>query len=634
MKLRKIKNTIITGAMMTVMLSSQSCDSYLDVVPDNVSTIEHAFKLRNEAEKYLFTLYSYLPKDGSVNNIGMLAGDEIWIPYQTSIYSDAFEIARGNQSVSNTYRSSWSNMYQAIRHCNIFLENVNDLTKVRDITEVERRRWIGEAEFLKAYYHFLLLQMYGPIPLIKTNLDIDATKEEVAVPRNSVDECVDYIVELLDASADKLPLLITDRTLELGRLTRPIAKAVKAKVLITAASPLYNGNPDYADYQNKDGEALFNSTFEISKWEIAATAAKEAVLLAEEAGHMLFKMPATPFSLSDTTILQLDLRQAVCERWNPEHLWANPNSTTTDLQLQAMAPLHLDHNHNNARKILSPPLKIARQFYTRNGVPINEDKTLSFTDDTQLRTAIRQERFYIEEGFQTARLHFDREPRFYSSLAFDGSTWYKYDSPGNSDVNTFIVRSKRTDYGGSTHAFHFNVTGYFIKKLVDWNQSMSASGASYRSYPWPQIRLADLYLLYTEAVNEAYGPDHADAFTYINKVRERAGLKGVEESWTNYSTNASKFSSKEGFREIIRQERLIELAFEGHRFWDIRRWKKAAEYMNSAITGWNMQGENAISYYQINTLYQQRFITPRDYFWPLSENAVIQNKNLVQSPGW
>jgi len=634
MKLKRLKKIILAASIMGILGMSQSCDSYLDVVPDNVSTIDHAFKLRNEAEKYLFTLYSYLPSNGSVANIGMLAGDEIWIPYQTSIYSNAFEIARGNQSVSNAYVGSWNSMYQAIRHCNIFLENANDPTKIRDISDAERRRWIGEAEFLKAYYHFLLVRMYGPVPLIQTNLGIDATKEEVAIPRNSVDECIAYIVELLDASADKLPMIITDRTLELGRLTRPIAKAVKAKVLLTAASPLFNGNSDYANYTNKDGKLLFDQEFKNEKWVQAAAAAKEAIDIAEEAGHKLFTMPPTSFSLSEQTMLELDLRQAITERWNEEHIWANPNSTTADLQLQAMAPLHVDHNHNNARKILSPPLKVARQFYTKNGVPINEDRTLSFRDDTQLRIATHEERFHIAEGFETSRLHFDREPRFYASLAFDGAVWYKYDSPSNSDENTFVLRSKRTDYAGSTHAFHFNVTGYFIKKLVDWNQTMSSSGASYRVYPWPEIRLADVYLMYAEALNEAYGADNDEVFVYLDKIRGRAGLEGVKESWTTYSTNPSKFTTKEGLREIIHQERLIELAFEGHRLWDLKRWKKSAIYLNAPITGWNMAGENAISYYQINTVYQQRFVAPRDYFWPLSENAVIQNKNLVQSPGW
>ncbi|WP_312192381.1 RagB/SusD family nutrient uptake outer membrane protein, partial [Sphingobacterium sp.] len=336
----------------------------------------------------------------------------------------------------------------------------------------------------------------------------------------------------------------------------------------------------------------------------------------------------------DTTLLELQLRQSICEKFNEEHIWADPNSRSWTIQQNAMPPLSAEENHNYNRKILSPPLKIAKMFYTKNGVPITEDKTLSFTDDTELRTATSSERFYIEPGFTTARLHFDREPRFYSSLAFDGARWFKYDTPGYSDENSKVVRSKRPDYAGSTHAFHFNETGYFIKKLVDWNQVTTATGVTYKDYPWPKIRLADLYLMYAEALNESYGPSNETAFQYIDKVRARAGLKGVKESWTSYAKNPGKFTTKDGFRDIIHRERLIELAFEGQRFWDLRRWKTAATSLNEPITGWNMQGETTAAYYVIRTVYNQRFIAPRDYFWPISENTVIQNLNLVQNYGW
>lgn len=625
----------------------QSCnDNFLDVVPDNVSTVEHAFKLRNEAEKYLFTCYSYLPRDGDVRyNIGMLAGDEMWIPYQKRITSYAFEIARGNQRRSNPYMNAWYGNYQGggpgdrfglykgIRHCNIFLENVRDTDNVPDLGDAERERWIGEAEFLKAYYHFYLLRMYGPIPIIDENLPIDAEEEEVNVKRQPVDECVDYITALLDSAAQKLPEIIADRNTELGRITRPIALGIKAKLLLMAASPLFNGNPDFSGFTNADGTPLFNSSADETKWRKAADAALEAIQSAEGTGHSLYVFPQSSFSLTDTTMTQLSIRQSVCERWNPEHVWANPNSQTDDLQLFSMAPLHVEHNHNVANKILSPPLKIARLFYTHNGVPINEDKTLDFTDEKSIRTATHDERFYIEEGFETARINFDREPRFYASLCFDGGIWYKYDSPSNSDENTWVLRGKYTDYAGSGHYQSYNETGYYIKKLVDWTQSMNASGASYKEYPWPQLRLADLYLMYAEALNEAEGPSPT-VYEYLDRIRERAGLKGVVESWENYSVNPSKYTTKEGLREIIHQERLIELAFEGHRFWDLKRWKKAVEVLNAPITGWNIRGEDTNSYYQVRTIYQQQFIAPRDYFWPIGENTIIQNPNLVQNPGW
>jgi hypothetical protein len=644
---RKSVLTIITSFVL--LFAMQSCSNdFLDVVPDNVATIENAFKLRNEAEKYLFTCYSYLPKDGDVlYNTGMLAGDEMWIPYKTSINSDAFEIARGNQRISSPYVNVWdgnsdgggpSNRYRlftGIRHCNIFLENLNDPTKVPDLQSAERERWIGEAEFLKAYYHYYLLRMYGPIPIADVNIAIDASEEAINVKRQPVDDCVNYIVSLLDSAAAKLPVSIANTITESGRITKTIALGVKAKVLLMSASPLFNGNADFSSLTDKKGTPLFNPTYNENKWKLAADAALAAIQSAESNGHTLYKFTASPFTLTDGTKTQLSIRQAICERWNPEIIWGNSNSKTGDLQKLCMPPLDVAHNHNDARKIMSPPLKIARMFYSKNGVPLNEDTTLDFSDEKALRTATNAERFNIKEGFSTARLNFDREPRFYADLCFDGGVWYKYDSPSKTDDGTvWGLKAKFLDPAGANHAFHNNETGYFVKKLVDWNQvTYTTGGSSYKDYAWPEMRLADLYLIYAEALNEIEGPS-ATIYDYLDRIRSRAGLKGVLESWQNFSINPAKPSSKSGLRDIIQQERLIELAFEGQRYWDLLRWKKAAEVLNTPITGWNVKGVDALSYYQVRTVYQQKFIAPRDYFWPIPESALIQNPNLVQNLGW
>ncbi len=650
-KISRLRKSIlpVTVSIIALLFIESCSDDFLDVVPDNVATIENAFKLRNEAEKYLFTCYSYLPKDGSVyHNTGFLAGDEMWIPYQTSIYSDSFEIARGNQRISNPFVNVWDGNYTGggpndryklfigIRNCNIFLENLNDLAKVPDITFAERQRWIGEVEFLKAYYHFYLLRMYGPIPLAAQNIAIDASEDEINVRRQPVDKCVTFITDLLDAAAEKLPNdneIIS--TTEAGRITKTIALSIKAKVLLMAASPLFNGNADFAGLVNKDGTKLFNPAYDPNKWKLASDAALAAIESAEINAKKLYVFPQSPFALTAATMTQMSIRQAVCERWNSEIIWANPNSQTGDLQKQCMAPLDVNHNHNDARKILSPPLKIAKMFYSKNGVPINEDKTLDFTDEKALRTATNAERFNIKEGFQTARINFDRESRFYADLCFDGGVWYKYDSPSKTDDGTvWGLKGRFGDPAGATHAFHTNETGYFVKKLVDWNQvTYTTGGSSYKDYAWPEIRLADLYLMYAEALNESKGPSAA-VYQYLDRIRTRAGLAGVVQSWLDYSTNPSKPTTQSGLRDIIQQERLIELAFEGQRFWDLRRWKKAAEVLNEPITGWNVKGVDALSYYQVRTVYQQTFVAPRDYFWPIPESARIQNPNLVQNLGW
>jgi hypothetical protein len=123
-------------------------------------------------------------------------------------------------------------------------------------------------------------------------------------------------------------------------------------------------------------------------------------------------------------------------------------------------------------------------------------------------------------------------------------------------------------------------------------------------------------------------------YTYLDKVRERAGLQGVVTSWNQYSNNPGKPSSKEGLRSIIHQERLIEMAFEGSRLWDLRRWKESALELNKPITGWDRTQAAPADYYRVVNIYPQKFIAPRDYFWPIREYEISVNPKIVQNIGW
>jgi hypothetical protein len=168
---------------------------------------------------------------------------------------------------------------------------------------------------------------------------------------------------------------------------------------------------------------------------------------------------------------------------------------------------------------------------------------------------------------------------------------------------------------------------------VNWEQAFSSNGVSYKYYPWPNMRLSDIYLMYAEALNEANGPS-ADVYTYLDRIRERAGIPGVLSSWNQFSSNPDKPTTKEGLREIIQRERMIELAFEGKRYWDLRRWKLAVKYFNQNITGWSVNQEISADYYQIRTLFQQTFVAPRDYFWPIAQGELTVNPSLTQNLGW
>lgn len=630
------------------------CD-YLDVVPDNVATIDNAFTMRITAEKYLFTCYRYLPAHGNAAyDPAIAAGDEYWylFPYiKTTSWNAPISIAQGLQNSVSPYLNYWSgtfsgsNPFKGIRDCNIFLESIE---KVPDITEDERKRWIAEVKFLKAYYHFWLLRMYGAIPVVRENLPISAGVDEVKAKREPVDDCIDYIVQLLDEAEGDLPSQIDLETTELGRITKPVCLSVKALVLVTAASPLFNGNPDYVGITNEDGKALFNPTFQQEKWVKAAEACSTAVAVCEELGYKLYTYmdaPIQQYTLSDSTKTLIGIRNSVSVKWNGEIIWANTNSMSNSAQQNSTPPGLIASKYPETTGNTStlgkyaPPLKIAEMFYSSNGLPLSEDRTYNYAGRYGLRQVTEEYMYYMQPGYTTVELHFDREPRFYASLAFDGGLWYGQGSLNDKDQYLIQCRAGQLQVAATTA--RTGVTGYWPKKLVNFESVISTSGTSgytIKSYPWPVIRLADLYLMYAEALNEAYGPEgtgepFGSPYTWINKVRQRAGIPTVEDAWEYYAIHKSYYKQQSTLRDIIHQERLIELAFEGHRFWDLRRWKKAHIELNNPLSGWDYNQRSPEYYYRKRVLFSQTFMA-RDYLWPIPDNELLINRNLVQNYGY
>jgi hypothetical protein len=626
---------------MSLTVSLSACD-YLDLVPDNVATLDHAFANRLEAEKYLYTCYSYLPGQNSgFGSIGLMGADELWTyhPQNGSNNYQALEIAKGNQNINEPYMNCWDGnnggqpIYRAIRDCNIFLENVSDPAKVNDLDPVMRRRWLGEVQFLKAYYHFYLFRMYGPIVLMPKNRPVTSSTDEFRDKRAPVDEVVTYISALLDTATTNLPDVILNRSTELGRVTRPAALMLKAKLLVTAASPLFNGNPDYVNFVDHDGVHLFNPTVEQVKWDSAVAACEVAIEAAHETGAQLYTF-STFAKLSDTTITQMGIRGAVSERWNSELIWGLSGRAATDLQKDCMARIDQQFPLNiwGAKDLINPTLNISHLFYSGNGVPIDEDKNFNYSGRYSLRAAVPEDRFNLIEGYETASIQSNRENRYYADLAFDGSVWYMQNSRSQSDRETWTVQAKKGQPQSRIGANNYSSTGLWAKKLVNWKLVITQTDATVEGYPWPEMRLADLYMLYAEALNEV--GRGADALLWIDQVRERAGLEGVAESWTTSSIHPTKYTTQEGLRWIIQRERAIELMFEGSRFWDLRRWKTAADELNQGIFGWNIEQESASAYYHPRLLYSPHFIAPRDYLFPLKQNDLVVNPKLVQNPGW
>ena len=631
-----------------------ACSDWLDVVPEGVATVDMAFKSRTQALKYLGTCYAYMPKDASTQNPAILGSDELWgVPtdfYSVMGYSfDGHEIALGMQNATNPKLGRWGSMYRALRACNTFLDNVD---KVPDLPGGEREQWIAEITVLKAYYHFLLVQMYGPVPLVRENIPVTADISSVKVVREPVDDCFRYIVELLDEACegDKLPKSIEDPVNDMGRITKTIAKALKAKVLVTAASPLFNGNNDQATLRNRDGSPLFNTNFDLAKWQIAAEACREAIEICREAEVMLYEYPN--ISYGDTVATDMTLRNAFSLRWNSEIIWANPQSLAyggynRGSMVQATMP-RLNEEYKNSdyfSKVINIPLKMAHLFYTNHGVPLAEDNTRDMSVINDLRAAKKKDGLYIREGRITIDLHFDREPRFYAWVGFDGAIWFGAGRINDKAPATlWHLGFKGGETDGITSVTE--LTGYIPKKYIPTGAQLnSINNISVLDYAWPIMRLSDLYLLYAEAINEAEGgpngTNSAEMFKYIDLVRKRAGLEGVKESWDKYTNNSQKYKTQTGMRDIIRQERMIELSFEGHRFWDVRRWKIATDICNAPLQGWNFRvsindgTESEVNniIYKPQLLHQQVF-GARDYFWPISSGDLDINTNLVQNLYW
>lgn len=641
--MKMVKNIFTVLLIVLPFFLFVSCKKYLDVTPDNVATLNSSFANANETKAYLFGCYAPLQSLADIrHNPGFTASGEVIYPVsQGDVFfhgylgpggNSGFKLMSGLQNSSNPLLNYWDgsnfgvDLWQAIRNCNTFLDNVNTPP---DLSPFERVRWVAEAKFLKAYYTFWLIRMYGPVPIADVALPVNASKQEVRVEQQSVDSCFRYVVKLLDEVIPDLPDIIQNPAAENGRITSTIALAVKAKVLATEASPLFNGNPDYASFTNKAGEHLFSTTEDPEKWQRAAEACKAAIDAATAAGAKLYELQATGniVHMSETTERLLTLQGAFVDSWNPEQIWtlnpyfswqgmASPILTTEAFTGQAV------------NSVFSVPIGETELFYTDRGVPIDEDKKWDYANRYKIQMGDSANAYYIKPGFPTAKGNFGREERFYAYIAFNGSIWF---GAGNTDDNNPQFVNAIDGMSRPVDNIRYNSTGYWPKKLVPYQTTFSLSSVV-QNYSWPFIRLTGLWLLYAECLNEANGPGQ-EVYTWIDKVRVRAGLEGVVASWSKYSKIPDKPLTKEGLREIIHQERRIELAFEGQAGWDLRRWKELQSILTNPFRGWSSFKKTATEYYKLHTVYQPVFGL-KNYLFPISDNGLLVNPNLVQTPYW
>lgn len=659
------------------LFSLFGCNNFLDILPDDKAELKDAFKDKYNAEKYLFTCYNGLPTFVTpTNTLGLSGGGDI-------IYNERntggglssgppapmMIFLKGNNA-TNPYMNFWDgsngaprNLWQGIRNCNIFLEGILvENGGPRDLDDWTRARWIAEVKTIKAYLHFYLFQLYGPIPIVNEAVPISEKGDRVNVHRAPVDEVVDYIVNTLDEAIVDLPTKNElDIVSEYGRFNKTIALCIKAKALILAASPIFNNNNYYSGYKDKRGIELFPKGDSNQRWERALEACDIACRAAEEEGDVILITTdggnnaikgINSTNINDTTKAMVSLRQAVTESWNPEVIWAINESTTMLQRWSTM--LSNDEWFNLAGSGGSdigqrhaPTLNVVELFYSSNGIPIEEDAEWENNGwyqnryNTQLPDA-EHSKYFIKRGQETAILHFNRSLRFYASVGFDGGIWEGREKSLADASYPNMIRHFGSGYKHAETYGGYPYSGYLAKKLSHLKTTYTETRITLirEDYSFPIIRLADMYLLLAECLNEVGGPVKTDskghnAYYYLDLIRARVGMEGVVESWEKYALGGykTKPSDVNGLRSIIRRERLNELAFEGHFYYDVRRWLMAEEMFNRPILGWNKDGENKKDFYNIRVLLQPRF-SMRDYLMPIRINSLLQNPNLVQNPGW
>ncbi|WP_445593484.1 RagB/SusD family nutrient uptake outer membrane protein [Sunxiuqinia sp. sy24] len=647
---------IIHLFFILITLGIVSCNDYLDIYPGDSPEIKDAFLDRNESEKYLMTCYSYIPSYGNLySSLPLLGGDEIFYTtddIQFSAYGsfpNPYRYGYGGINTSgNPIMNYWDgsngaiSLWDGIRHCNVFLEHMPlDAGGPPNLEESERKQWMAEVKVLKAFFHYYLFTLYGPIPIIDKAVSTNAGINEFKIHREPVDDVVNYITSTIDEAVPDLEdHMNLNLATEAGRITKTVALSIKAQTLVWAASPLFNGNSDFDVVDNR-GTQLFSQTNDENKWQLAADALEDAL---ESAENNFFKLHYSDGSMirgetpSQETIYRLGVREALVTHWNDEIIWAkfeNGGSSTLQTFAQAFFP-GIQPQGKGVGQRQAPPFHIIEQFYSANGVPISVDNdwinnnwynnrfspvTVSAANSTE-----------AVEGQVTAQINLNRSHRFYASVCFDRGYW---EGLGFDESEFKHLEARAAEVSGAIGVQSIGMTGYYCKKVCGINNTFLSplTGTGYKPTPYafPIVRLTDLKLLYAECLNEL-GVNYDEVLPILDEIRERSGILPVKEAWDNH-TNFTDYDNQNGLREIIRQERLNELAFEGARFWDTRRWKTALVNMNKPVRAWNIWGESVSDYYNTVTLLRPSY-SFRNYLMPISETALINNPNLEQNPGW
>ncbi len=601
-----MKSKYLGLVLLTLACTFSGCKKFLDQVPDDRLTLEETFRNRVTAEKFLANVYSYIPREWTQRWVGNYnsgpwtgASDEaeyLW----GFVESNPMNIGSWDAGSGFT-KSHWRDFYRAIRTATIFIANIDNVQI--DITEEQKRRYKAEARALRAMFYFYLTRIYGPVVILGDEvIPVDAPPSQINLPRNSMDECVEFIVSELELAAQDLPVRPVNDA-NYARLTKGVAVSFKARALLQAASPLYNGNTDYAALKNNDGKQLISQSYDESKWQRAANAYKAFINEFVPGVYNLYRKNDSEGNFSPF----ISLRDVMLDNWNVEVIFGKTEDENA--RGYEVTPYH-DGYASEVRGSggLGATQRIVDAYFMANGLPIThpgsgyvESGTSSFRapDDDQEREVYNQ--------------WVNREPRFYVNITYDNRKWL------NTNSGEVVTRFYYRGNSGKGISNDFSPTGYVVRKgakQTDWRNGVGVI---------VQYRLANLFLDYVEALNE-YDPNHPDILIYLNRIRERAGIPGYGQGGIEVPTGKTEM------REAIRKERQVELSFENVRYFDTRRWKIAEQTDNGPAIGLDI--DSPLPGFYTKKPFENRVFNKRHYFFPIPEEDVNNNPLLVQNTGW
>jgi starch-binding outer membrane protein, SusD/RagB family len=494
---------------------------------------------------------------------------------------------------------SWSMVFKFVRPANIFFEKIES---VPFSNEDERKRMKGEVHFLRAYLYHNLVSMYGGVPIITKSYGLT---DDFKVPRNTFEECINFIVQELDSAAAQLPL--TNTGTNIGRATKGAALALKSRVLLYAASDLYNSDASWAGgYGNKELVGYVGGDRQ-ARWQAAKDAAKAVMDL----GIYGLYMP-NPASAEEASKNYSDL---FLQKVTSEDIFLRYFTAKIDENWDGYNP-GLYNNPNGWHGWGS-------------NTPIGQMVDAYEKVDTISGVAVSRP-FSWTNAADKASPYSNRDPRFYASILYDGAKWRprQADAAGRDPIGIvqtgYYVKPDNTvipgldTRNGPLEDWNGTYTGYYMRKFID--PSVNAQYDK-QEQPWRYIRYTEILLNYAEACLEL--GQEGEATEILNQIRKRAAMPDIT-------------TTGQALINDYRHERRIELAFEDQRYFDVRRWMIAPDAYQDA-TGVDVRHKidnngNVLSttYSVINA--QDREWNPRFYFFPIKSDEIQRNNELVQNP--